>query len=192
MPKALAPIGGRAMLDWALDGVLSAAVDVVVVAAPPGSVDAVEALVARRPDERIRVLAGGTTRQQSVALALALVPDDEVVLVHDAARPLTPSQLFDDIRAAVVASGGGVVPALTPADTIKQLDGADVVATLDRSRLAAVQTPQGFPAGALKRAYTAAAELHTDDAALFAAAGSSRRRQRRRVQGDDAVGSAPC
>ena len=105
-------------------------------------------------------------------LALRAVPPGEsVVLVHDAARPLTPPALFDAVRAAVVTTGAGVVPALAPADTIKQLDGDAVAATLDRSRLAAVQTPQGFPAAALADAYAAAERIETDDAAVFAAAG---------------------
>jgi 2-C-methyl-D-erythritol 4-phosphate cytidylyltransferase/2-C-methyl-D-erythritol 2,4-cyclodiphosphate synthase len=160
------------MLDWALDGVLAAQVDHVVVTAPGASVDAVAALVAARPDAaQVTVVPGGSTRQESVANALASVPADEIVLVHDAARPLTPSALFDLVRATVVVSGGGVIPALTPADTIKQVDGPVVVATLDRSRLAAVQTPQGFPAGALQSAYAAAGIGHTDDASVFAAAG---------------------
>jgi 2-C-methyl-D-erythritol 4-phosphate cytidylyltransferase/2-C-methyl-D-erythritol 2,4-cyclodiphosphate synthase len=78
------------------------------------------------------------------------------------------------VRAAVVAGGTGVVPALTPADTIKVVDPAGAVRqTLDRSALAAVQTPQGFPAADLRRAYTGAAREHTDDAALFAAAGGA-------------------
>lgn len=162
------------MLDWALDGVLAASVDRVVVTSPGSAPGAVEAIVRARPDgDRISVVAGGATRQESVALALAGVAADEVVLVHDAARPLTPSGLFDRVRAAVVATGAGVVPALTPADTVKQLEGAAVVATLDRSRLAAVQTPQGFPAGALQQAYAAAGTGHTDDASVFAAAGGA-------------------
>jgi 2-C-methyl-D-erythritol 4-phosphate cytidylyltransferase/2-C-methyl-D-erythritol 2,4-cyclodiphosphate synthase len=166
------PIGGRPMLDWALDGVCAAQVDRVIVTAPPAAVKRVADLVAARPDvDRVVVVPGGSTRQESVAIALALVDPAEVVLVHDAARPLTPSSLFDLVRAAVVATGAGVVPALALADTVKQLDGSAVVATLDRSRLAAVQTPQGFPAGALQRAYAAAGIGHTDDASVFAAAG---------------------
>lgn len=172
IPKALVPLAGRPMLDWALDGVLAAHVDRVIVAAPPAATGAISGIVAARPDaHRVTVVPGGASRQESVALALAGVPGDEVVLVHDAARPLTPSGLFDLVRAAVVATGGGVVPALTPADTVKQLDGTTVVGTLDRSRLAAVQTPQGFPAGALQQAYAAAGMGHTDDASVFAAAG---------------------
>jgi 2-C-methyl-D-erythritol 4-phosphate cytidylyltransferase/2-C-methyl-D-erythritol 2,4-cyclodiphosphate synthase len=157
-----------------LDAVLAADVDRVVVTAPASAPGAVEALVAARPDAgRITVVPGGATRQQSVAVALALVSSGEVVLIHDAARPLTPSALFDRVRAAVVVTGGGVVPALTPADTVKEVAGAEVVATLDRSRLAAVQTPQGFPAGALRAAYAAAGTGHTDDASVFAAAGGA-------------------
>jgi 2-C-methyl-D-erythritol 4-phosphate cytidylyltransferase/2-C-methyl-D-erythritol 2,4-cyclodiphosphate synthase len=174
IPKGLVPMAGRAMLDWALDGVLAAQVDRAVVTAPPAAIDRVAAVVAARPDAvRVSVVAGGRTRQESVRLALAGVAPDEIVLVHDAARPLTPAGLFDLVRAAVVASGAGVVPALAPADTVKQVDGAAVVGTLDRSRLAAVQTPQGFPAGALQQAYAAAGTGHTDDASVFAAAGGA-------------------
>ena len=168
------PIGGRSMLDWALDGVLAAQVDRVVVTAPPASREAVAAIVAARSDaDRVAVVPGGPTRQESVARALALVAPDEVVLVHDAARPLTPSALFDLVRAAVVATGAGVVPALALTDTVKELDGPEVVATLDRTRLATVQTPQGFPAGGLQRAYALAGAGHTDDASVFAAAGGA-------------------
>lgn len=169
MPKALVPIAGRPMLEWALDGALAADVDRVVVTAPPSAVDRVQALCRARADaDRIVVVPGGSTRQASVALALEQVPDDQVVLVHDAARPLTPSAQFDAVAAAVRATGGGVVPGLTPADTIKDLRGDQVVGTLDRSRLSAVQTPQGFPAGALRRAFTRAGDGHTDDASVFA------------------------
>jgi 2-C-methyl-D-erythritol 4-phosphate cytidylyltransferase/2-C-methyl-D-erythritol 2,4-cyclodiphosphate synthase len=174
VPKALVPIGGRSMLDWALDGVLAAQVERVVVTAPPAAPDLVVAVVAARSDSgRVSVVTGGSTRQESVAIALAQVDPGDVVLVHDAARPLTPSSLFDLVRAAVVATGAGVVPALALADSVKQLDGTTVTATLDRSRLAAVQTPQGFPAGALQRAYATADPGHTDDASVFAAAGGT-------------------
>jgi 2-C-methyl-D-erythritol 4-phosphate cytidylyltransferase/2-C-methyl-D-erythritol 2,4-cyclodiphosphate synthase len=174
VPKALAPLAGRSMLDWCLDGVLAADIDAVVIAAPDAQVDAVRGMVAARPvSPGITVVAGGPTRQASVALALDAV-DDDVVLVHDAARPLTPSSVFDTVRATVVASGAGVVPALPPADTVKVVEpDGSVLQTLVRSSLAAVQTPQGFPAGELRRAYAGADREHTDDAALFAAAGGT-------------------
>ncbi len=174
MPKALAPLAGRSILDLSLDAALGADVQSVVVVAPPAHLPSIEAIVGARPaDPPIRVVAGGATRQASVAAALPLV-DDDVVLVHDAARPLATSALFDAVRAAVVASGTGVVPALRPADTVKRVadDGA-VVETLDRGALAAVQTPQGFPAAELRAAYDVAEREHTDDASLFAAAGGA-------------------
>jgi 2-C-methyl-D-erythritol 4-phosphate cytidylyltransferase/2-C-methyl-D-erythritol 2,4-cyclodiphosphate synthase len=174
VPKALVPLAGRAMLDWCLDGVLAADVQAVVVAAPPARTTDVEALVAAHtPRVPVTVVAGAGSRQASVAAALAVV-DDDVVLVHDAARPLTPSGQLDAVRAAVVASGAGVVPGLAPADTVKRVDddGA-VLETIDRRRLAAVQTPQGFPTAALRAAYETADAEHTDDAALFAAAGGA-------------------
>ena len=167
MPKALVPLAGRPMLLWALDGILAAEVDRVVVAARADTVERVTALTAGRP---VQVVAGGATRQESVLLALASVPDDEVVLVHDAARPLTPSALFDLVRAEVVRTGAGVIPALTPADTIKRVVGVDVVETVDRSVLAAVQTPQGFPVGLLRAALRDSTG-HTDDASAFESAG---------------------
>lgn len=168
------PVGGRTLLDWAVDGALAAQVDRVVVAAPPAALDRVAALMSVRPDaSRVSVVAGGATRQESVAIALAQVDPDDIVLVHDAARPLTPTALFDLVRAAVAVTGAGVVPAVALADTVKQVDGSSVVGTLDRSRLAAVQTPQGFPAGALQRAYAVAGAGHTDDASVFAAAGGA-------------------
>jgi 2-C-methyl-D-erythritol 4-phosphate cytidylyltransferase/2-C-methyl-D-erythritol 2,4-cyclodiphosphate synthase len=167
-------LGGRTVLDWALDGVLAAEVDRVVVTAPAAELEQTRAVVAARRDAaRVTVVAGGATRQESVALALPLVDDGEVVLVHDAARPLTPSGMFDLVRAAVLTTGGGVVPAIAPADTVKQIEGTAVVATLDRSRLAAVQTPQGFPAGALRAAYRDVGAGHTDDASVFSAAGGA-------------------
>ena len=174
VPKALVPIAGRSILDLSLDAVLGADVQAVVVVAPPAQLAVVEAIVRARPsDPPIRIVEGGPTRQASVAAALPLV-DDDVVLVHDAARPLTPSSLFDAVRAAVVTSGAGIVPALRPADTVKRVaTGGVVLETLDRAALAAVQTPQGFPGDRLRAAYAAADREHTDDASLYAASGGA-------------------
>jgi 2-C-methyl-D-erythritol 4-phosphate cytidylyltransferase/2-C-methyl-D-erythritol 2,4-cyclodiphosphate synthase len=94
--------------------------------------------------------------------------------VHDAARALTPTAQFAAVIAAVRELGAGVVPALPVADTIKQVDARGVVhRTVDRSELAAVQTPQGFPLDRLVAAYAAAADDHTDDAAVFASHGGA-------------------
>ena len=119
------------------------------------------------------MVAGGDTRQESVARGLALIPHTiDTVLVHDAARPLTPSIVFDEVLAAVRSRGHGVIPALDVVDTIKRVDDRGrVLETVDRSELAAVQTPQGFPRPALVHAYAVAEREYTDDAALAAAAG---------------------
>jgi 2-C-methyl-D-erythritol 4-phosphate cytidylyltransferase / 2-C-methyl-D-erythritol 2,4-cyclodiphosphate synthase len=173
VPKAFVPLAGRPMLAWALDGALAGDDRQVIVVAPADRVGRAAEIVAEQADaHRVRVVAGGATRQASVAAGLALVADEEdVVLVHDAARPLTPPGVFDAVRAAVVATAGGVVPGLPLADTVKRTAGAAVIETVDRAQLAAVQTPQGFPAAALREAYAAAGHQYTDDAALFAAAG---------------------
>lgn len=169
------------MLEVCLRQVLAADVQSVVVAAPPNGVAEVDAVVQsiltgpRQASVVVHVVPGAATRQASVAVALQAVPADAgIVLVHDAARPLTPSTQFDAVAASVAATGGAAVPALQPADTVKSVDGRGVVErTLDRARLAAVQTPQGFPFDALVRAYERADGEYTDDAALFAADGGS-------------------
>jgi 2-C-methyl-D-erythritol 4-phosphate cytidylyltransferase/2-C-methyl-D-erythritol 2,4-cyclodiphosphate synthase len=118
------------------------------------------------------VVVGAATRQSSVAVGLeALWPDVGVVLVHDAARPFTPTGLFEAVVARVRASGQGVIPGLPVPDTLKRMDADVALETIDRSVLSAIQTPQGFPRVELTEAYAAASEDYTDDAAVFAAAG---------------------
>ena len=181
-PKALVDIDGRSVLRHALDGVFAAAEMQVVVVAPAGREREMDAEIAAAAGARrvyASVVTGGETRQQSVAAGLAALSDDvEVVLVHDAARALTPPAQIDAVAAAVSAEAG-VIPALAVIDTLKQVEGDAVVAAVDRSVLAAAQTPQGFPKRALVEAYAQAkqaGEEHTDDAALFAAAGGAVRR----------------
>ncbi len=120
----------------------------------------------------VTVVAGGSTRQASVAAGLAaLDPGIEIVLVHDAARAFTPTRQFELVIGAVLATAAGVIPGLAVIDTIKRVDAGAVRETVDRSQLVAVQTPQGFPRGQLVAAYASATEEYTDDAALFAASG---------------------
>jgi 2-C-methyl-D-erythritol 4-phosphate cytidylyltransferase len=150
----------------------SRTVDLVVVAAPPDTADSVASMLSEHafPADVI-VVTGGETRQDSVARALLTLPADvDVVLVHDAARPLVPEELVTAVVAAVRAGHDAVVPGLAVVDTIKQVDGSsDVVATIDRSVLRAIQTPQGFSRTLIQRAH-AGADLDeqpaTDDAGL--------------------------
>ncbi|MGM7668424.1 2-C-methyl-D-erythritol 4-phosphate cytidylyltransferase [Microbacterium sp. A93] len=176
-PKAFVGIDARSVLRHALDGVFAAGPAQVIVVAPAGHEgDAETALLEAAGDRRDlgRVVVGGETRQQSVAAGLdALWGDITTVLVHDAARALTPPAQIDAVVAAVTRDAG-VIPALAVIDTIKRVDDRDVVAAVDRSELAAAQTPQGFPRALLEASYAAAIASgveYTDDAALFAAAG---------------------
>jgi 2-C-methyl-D-erythritol 4-phosphate cytidylyltransferase len=138
----------------------------IVVAAPADGVETVRRLLA--PVAPVTVVAGGADRQDSVAAALAAVPDDvEIVLVHDAARALTPAQLMEAVAAAVRAGRPAVIPVLPVVDTVKEIepDGL-VLGTVDRSALRIVQTPQGFQRAVLAAAHTGAGDPHTDDAGL--------------------------
>ena len=174
-PKAFVPLDAQPILRHALDGVFAAPVAQVIVVAPADLMGDARAIVdasAAASTASTTIVAGGATRQDSVAAGLAaLAAEIEIVLVHDAARALTPPAVFTRVIDAVRHSGGGVVPALPVIDTLKQVDGPAVVAAVDRSILAAAQTPQGFPRALLDEAYANATEDFTDDAALFAAQG---------------------
>jgi 2-C-methyl-D-erythritol 4-phosphate cytidylyltransferase len=116
---------------------------------------------------------GGATRAASVRAGLAEVPADaEIVVVHDAARPLATDALFDAVVEAVASGADGAIPGLAVSDTIKRVDGRHVVATVDRENLVAVQTPQAFAAAALRAAHADGAE-GTDDAAVVEAQGGT-------------------
>lgn len=172
VPKALRPLGGTPMLVHAVRAVaVSRQVDLVVVAAPDDAFGLVSSTIADHsfPAEVV-VVTGGPTRQDSVARALLALPDDvDVVLVHDAARPLVPAELVSAVVFAVRSGHGAVVPGLPVVDTIKRVDAADhVEVTVDRTALRAIQTPQGFLRAVLQQAH-AEADLDlaaTDDAGL--------------------------
>jgi len=174
VPKAFVALGGVSLLERSLHAVAGMREPVqAIVVAPPALLDDTSALSSAVGAPSVTVVAGGTTRQQSVALGLAHVADSvEVVLVHDAARALAPSTLFDRIVAEVDARGHGVIPGLPVSDTIKRVDAhGDIHETVDRSVLSAVQTPQGFPRAVLEAAYAAAVSDQTDDAGLVTALG---------------------
>jgi len=122
----------------------------------------------------IRVVVGGATRQESVSEALAALSGGiEVVLVHDSARALTSTDLFNRVADAVFENQIGVIPALQVADTIKRYRGDIVEETIERSDLVRAQTPQGFLAPVLVAAHVKATEQFTDDAALVQAFGGT-------------------
>ena len=173
--KALHPLGGRPMLAHSVRTLAAAGVDVVVVAAPAGQEEGVRGELADdHGGAELLVVTGGATRTASVRCALRVLPSSvQVVLVHDAARPLVPRQLVDAVVAAVDGGADAVVPGLPVVDTVKEVDRSDVVrGTVDRTSLRAVQTPQGFRRSVLESAYGAAPDLDTtDDAGLVERAG---------------------
>lgn len=175
-PKAFVGIDAHSILRHALRGVFAAPQAQVVIVAPTERVgdattEAHEAAGERR--DLVSVVDGGATRQASVAAGLAAVwPDVEIVLVHDAARALTPPEVFSRVIDAVAEGSDAVIPVLPVVDTLKRVDAGTVVAPVDRSVLAAAQTPQGFRRAVLDAAYRDAAADHTDDAALLQEAGT--------------------
>jgi 2-C-methyl-D-erythritol 4-phosphate cytidylyltransferase len=161
-------LDGRTLVERAVDGLLeSGVVDRVVVAVPADRTDRAKLILGRGAT----VVAGGTNRVDSVSRALAAVADAEepdFVLVHDAARALTPPELVVRVVEALRAGHPAVVPALPVSDTIKAVDAVGaVLGTPERAGLRAVQTPQGFVTALLLRAYQqAGAADFTDDASL--------------------------
>lgn len=169
MPKALYPIGGHPMVAHAAAAMAAAPhVTAIVIAAPADQVAATRMAVAGVAHPDLRVVVGGATRTDSVRAAVAALPlDVTAILVHDAARPFVPQSVIESVIAALAAGADAVVPGVPVVDTIKEVDDAEVVvATPDRSRLRAIQTPQGFRAALLREALSAPGTGATDDAQL--------------------------
>lgn len=172
-PKQFDLLGGRPVVEWAV-AAAAAVADGVVAVVPPARIGG-EMGTAPGYGADV-VVGGGPSRSASVRLGLAAVPvAAEVVLVHDAARPLASPALFAAVLEALDDEAvDGAVCAVPVTDTLKRLatDGSTVAVTVDRAGLVAVQTPQAFRAAVLRRAHAAGDEA-TDDAALVEAAGGS-------------------
>jgi 2-C-methyl-D-erythritol 4-phosphate cytidylyltransferase len=175
LPKQFVRLAGEQILARSLRTIAAAGVDRIVVVANPGWLAETEEVVAAQAAGiPTSIVVGGATRNESTRNGLrALDADDaDVIVVHDAVRPLADPALFERVVAAVRAGADGAVPALPVADTVKRIDPFTglVLETLDRPALRAVQTPQAFAAAVLRRAHAGAADA-TDDAALVEAAG---------------------
>jgi 2-C-methyl-D-erythritol 4-phosphate cytidylyltransferase len=171
IPKAFVELGGLTMLERAVGGLLASGVITrVVVAVPVDRMDRTAALL----EGRATVVEGGPERHDTVRLALSAVGDPDFVLVHDAARPLTPADQIHRVVAALRDGMRAVIPVLPVVDTIKAVDANGVVlGTPERAGLRAVQTPQGFETDLLRRAYQrAGAGPATDDATLVEGLGT--------------------
>lgn len=148
-------IGGKKIVDWAVEEALKHSVGVITVL-PEGMANG---------ENQVE---GGKTRSESVRRGLAAVPEDAtIVLVHDAARPFASPAVYQHVISAIVDGAAGAVPGIPVVDTIKQVNASNVVtSTLHRETLRAIQTPQAFRAEALRRAHAGGGE-GTDDATLI-------------------------
>ena len=173
-PKAFARLGGRPLLAESLERLEGSPwIDMIVIAAPPEweepCILVAEEIGAGKVSS---VVTGGSTRSESVRLALAEVPDDAaVVLVHDAARPLLPDEVIERVLAPLSEGWDGVVPSVTVPDTVKRVENDRVVETLSRDELVAAQTPQAFVASVLREALAADVSTASDCSSLVEARG---------------------
>jgi 2-C-methyl-D-erythritol 4-phosphate cytidylyltransferase len=172
-PKQFQPLRpGRPMLVYALETFHRMdRVKEIVLVLPPDRLSEFAPLAASHP--KLKLVAGGAERWQSVKNgAEALDPALPVVAIHDVARPFVSEAVI--LRCLEAVSGAACVLAALPAtDTVKEVDGHDVVRTVDRSRLALAQTPQVFPRAALKAMHAAdwAGKAPTDEASMAEALG---------------------
>jgi len=170
--KQFSRLGNRCVIDWTVQRAARWS-DGVVVVLPEARAAGADAWRLSDPDGdcagRVVAVAGGVLRSDSVRRGLSRVPDDaEIVLVHDGARPLAADGVFERVIQAVRAGADAAIPVIDLTDTIRWRGGG----TADRRKLAAVQTPQAFRAGALRAAHAAGADA-TDDATLVEATGAT-------------------
>jgi len=191
VPKAFARVGGLTLVEHSLRRIFQVdAVTQLVIAAPSSHAAEAEQIAGAVAAEfvsgaagmgshslpQVQVVVGGDSRQQSIQNALmAIAPETEVVLVHDAARALTPPAVFSRVIESVRATGLATIPVMPIVDTIKRVAGEVVLDTVDRQTLRIAQTPQGFQAFELLEAYRSATEDFTDDAALVQSVGATLR-----------------
>ena len=170
-PKAFLALGGLSLLTRSALA-MSAVADVLIIAAPADALEEASAQLAQ-VDAEIHIVAGGEHRQESVANALRMVPEDvSIVLVHDAARPLVPIEVTQNVVTAIRNGAKAVIPVLPLVDTIKRVNNHGIaIETVDRNQLRRVQTPQGFDRATLELAYQNPEVVATDDAGLMDALG---------------------
>lgn len=160
-PKQLMPLGDARVVDHAVRTAREQS-DGVVLVVPRESAWGVDGVL---------TVVGGRTRSESVRAGIAAVPDDaEFILVHDAARPLADASVFARVINAVRGGADGAVPGVAVADTLKRVHEEEIVETVTRDAIVAVQTPQAFRASVLRAAHASEGE-ETDDAAVVESAG---------------------
>ena len=167
IPKAFIELDGISLLTRSVLA-MSRVADVIIVAAPSDELELASQQLTN-VDAEVHIVAGGNARQDSIANALAVLPDDvQFVLVHDAARPLVPVEVTNRVLSELQNGAVAVIPVLPIADTIKRVDAQNnVIETVDRNQLRRVQTPQGFTRETLHHAYADPTIVATDDAGLM-------------------------
>jgi 2-C-methyl-D-erythritol 4-phosphate cytidylyltransferase/2-C-methyl-D-erythritol 2,4-cyclodiphosphate synthase len=176
-PKAFVELAGKSLLEHSVFRALATKnLKQLIIAVPEShleqTLDFEKQLSNQGVD--IRVVVGGRTRQESVSESLAVLTGGiDIVLVHDSARSLASTELFNRVAEAVFENQIGVIPALQVADTIKKYKGDVIEKTIERSNLVRAQTPQGFPASVLVTAHVGATQEFTDDAALIQSIGGT-------------------
>jgi len=167
LPKALVELQNRTLIDLALERIIASGVaDEIVVVVPGHEQDGFERAIGKRA----QLVVGGDTRRASVSAGLAAVAAADSILVHDAARALTPPAVFQRVNEALLHGAVAVVPVMPVADTLKRVTNNGLVSeTIDRRDLFIVQTPQGFKASALKEAHERVPNdvVITDDASMI-------------------------
>lgn len=172
VPKQFREVAGAPLVLHALRPFLRhPEVSCVVLALPAAEAAAPPSWLGELAGDRLRLVAGGATRQDSTRAGLAALPPEcGIVLVHDGARPLVEDALIDAIIAEA-RHGRGAIAAVPQSDTLKQVEGRRVSRTLPREGLWRAQTPQGFPRALLERGITGARVVMTDEAGLVEAVG---------------------
>lgn len=173
VPKAQVRIGDATILEHALRACLASRIDAhVCVVLPPGD-DTLRAVVDHSGGPSVTVVEGGVTRQASVRAGLSTLPSTvRYVLVHDAARALTPPEVFRRVLQTLMDGAEAVTPGVAVADTIKSVSDGWVAATPARAGLRAIQTPQGFTLQLLRRVHSETSDADiTDDAMLVESLG---------------------
>jgi 2-C-methyl-D-erythritol 4-phosphate cytidylyltransferase len=177
MPKSFHPVGGKTLLELSIER-LSAweGITEYVVMVPAGWEEkAVEELSDFAPHLETSVLAGGETRSESVSIGLKTIKKSDLIIVHDACRPVVSAALVDRVVGAARETGAAV-PALQATETLGRLRDDTIEATLPRDRVIGIQTPQVFRHEVLKAAFETADETirkATDESSLVLAAGYS-------------------
>ncbi|MER0102013.1 2-C-methyl-D-erythritol 4-phosphate cytidylyltransferase [Corynebacterium sp. KPL2734] len=155
VPKAYVDLHGRTLLERSIRTMAnSGLVDEVIAVVSPAMEGEAGGIVKRvGADIPVRLVHGHGERADSIWAGLQAIPDeDAVVLIHDAARALTPTAVVERVARRILAGVPAVVPVVPVTDTIKEVAGDTVIGTPDRARLRAVQTPQGFRLAALRQA----------------------------------------